>query len=66
MVIFVSDVQTNRYLNENWREVEVIIEPLIRQTIEAVVLKFLKQFFDNVPAEYFVEDLKDPSEYPNN
>lgn len=48
---------TNRFLNANWQRIERVLNPIIRTTIQRISLKLFKRVFDNIPAEYFIEDL---------
>ncbi|XP_037036905.1 protein takeout-like [Bradysia coprophila] len=53
---------TNAFLNENWRPVSDAFKPLIKKTIEDIVIEVINKIFNFVPAEYLVSDIPHPSE----
>lgn len=60
---FFPEEQTNRYLNENSREVAEIIKPVIRETIEKVLTHYLRLCMNKIPSKCFVVDLKSVDYY---
>lgn len=48
---------TNRYLNENWRDVSEAFRPIIAKTIEDILIDILRKIFDYMPGDFYVSDL---------
>lgn len=49
---------TNKYLNENWRDIAKAFKPVLADTIRSILLAILSKFFNSVPAEYFESDIQ--------
>lgn len=49
---------TNNYLNANWKPVSDSLNPILTKTIEDIMINILQKVFDNIPAEFFIADLK--------
>lgn len=57
-----TEDSTNAFLNENWKPVSDAFKPLIKKTIEDIVLEIFNKIFNYMPAEYLVSDIPHPSE----
>lgn len=55
--IFFTEENTNNFLNQNWRPAADALQPLIAKTIADILFDLMKKIFDNIPAEFFIEDL---------
>uniref|UniRef100_A0A182IM11 Uncharacterized protein n=1 Tax=Anopheles atroparvus TaxID=41427 RepID=A0A182IM11_ANOAO len=53
----VLEDSTNQYLNDNWRPVSEALKPIIAKTIEDILLAIMQNIFNQIPADYFVQDL---------
>lgn len=49
-----SEDSTNIYLNDNWKPVSEALKPIIKKTIENILLGVLNRIFHFIPAEYFL------------
>lgn len=47
-------------MNQNWRPAADALQPLIVKTIEDILFDLMKKIFDNIPAEFFIDDLPSP------
>lgn len=57
-----TEESTNQYLNENWRPVSESIQPILVKSIEDQFFGTLNKIFYFIPADYFISDIKNPSQ----
>lgn len=57
--IFFLEDSTNDFLNQNWETALEALRPIIKKSVEDVLLDLLQRIFNNVAADYFVINLPD-------
>lgn len=48
---------TNAFLNENWRAVSEAFKPIIKKTIENILIEMMNKIFNYIPLEYVVSGM---------
>jgi len=56
IVISCSGDTTNRFFNENWRDIVREIKPVLEETIAEVIIGIVRQVFDLFPLEQLLPD----------
>lgn len=55
-----SEQTTNEFLNANWKPASESLNAVLSATIESVIFNMLKTVFDQIPADFWVDDIAVP------
>lgn len=55
--IYILEDSTNVFLNANWQTALEALRPIIKKSVEDVLLDLLQKIFNNLPADFLVENL---------